>query len=249
MEEATTVQETTAIESGSNRAHGAVAASTLEDRLELERRRIARALHDEVAQLLAVVQLALEEVRAEVPASARSRFAEAVERIDEAGGRVRRIAHELRPSVLDDLGLVPALEFLAAGAGGRGGLEVTVEGSPGARLPHAAETALYRIAQEALSNVVRHACARRAEIRLEAHDGAVRLTVRDDGGGFDLERARRPGTANLGLAGIEERVRALGGSLEIRTAPGTGTELRVRMPLAVALAGGPSGGDAPAARR
>jgi signal transduction histidine kinase len=256
----TTAQEATAMTPGADRPCTAPSAHTFEERLERERHRIARALHDEVAQLLAVVQLALEDVRGEVSAAARPRFAEAIERIDEAGGRVRRIAHELRPSMLDDLGLVPALEFLAAGIGGRGGLEVAVESSAGGRLPRAAETALYRIAQEALSNVVRHARARRAEIRLETPDRAVSLTVRDDGDGFDVERARRPGTPSLGLSGIEERVRALGGSFEIRSAPGAGTELRVGVPLTVRLGssasvpgdgrtGGPGGGDPSAARR
>jgi len=228
----------------------------LEERLEQERRRIAHALHDEVAQLLAVVQLALEEVRAEVPASVRSRLAEALARIDEAAGRVRRIAHELRPALLDDLGLMPALEFLAAGFAARGGPEVTVEGSAGGRPAPATETALYRIAQEALINVVRHAGARRAEIVVEAADGALRLTVRDDGAGFEVARARRPGAPTLGLLGIEERALALGGSCEIRSSPGAGTELRVEVPLGPAAgvpldgrAGGLGGGDPSAARR
>jgi two-component system sensor histidine kinase NreB len=143
------------------------------------------------------------------------------------------MAQDLRPSVLDDLGLVPALRTLARqGAGPE--VRLQVEGLHG-RLPLPIETALYRIAQEALINAVKYARADHIDIRLEAHDGTgVRLSVRDDGVGFDPRRlppTAEAGRAGLGLFGMRERATLLHGTLEVHSQPAKGTEIIVQLPL------------------
>ena len=216
----------------SERRRAQEALRRLNERLEEEARRIAHALHDEAGQLLASVHLALEEVARELPAPAAERFRAVRPLLDVIEEQLRRLSHELRPTVLDDLGLVPALEFLAGGVSKRAGIAVTVEGSTGGRLRPGIETALYRIAQEALTNVTKHARATCASIRLGRQGELLRCSVRDDGIGFDLPslQARR-GAQGLGLIGIRERVGALGGSLEISSAPGQGTDLAITIPL------------------
>src|SRR5947208_11398931 len=129
----------------------------LNERLEEEAKRIAHTLHDEAAQLLASVHVALDALARDLPQSVRSRLGEVRDLLDRIEGELRRLSHELRPTMLDDLGLVPALQFLAEGVAKRTGLSVEVRGSTHGRLPPAVETAPYRIAQEALTNAVRHA--------------------------------------------------------------------------------------------
>ncbi len=142
------------------------------------------------------------------------------------------MAQDLRPSVLDDLGLVPALRTLARqGAGPE--VRLRVEGLHG-RLPLPIETALYRIAQEALINAVKYARAPHIDIRLEANGAGVRLSVRDDGVGFDPRRlpaTAEPGRAGLGLFGMRERATLLHGTLEVHSQPAHGTEIIVQLPL------------------
>jgi two-component system, NarL family, sensor histidine kinase UhpB len=216
----------------SERRRAQEALRRLNERLEEEARRIAHALHDEAGQLLASVHLALDEVARELPSPAAERLHAVRPLLDVIEEQLRDLSHELRPTVLDDLGLIPALEFLASGVSKRAGIAVTVEGSTGGRLRPGVETALYRIAQEALTNVTKHARATCASIGLVQQAGLVRCSVRDDGIGFDLPSllARR-GAQGLGLIGIRERVGALGGSLEISSAPGQGTELVITIPL------------------
>jgi signal transduction histidine kinase len=141
--------------------------------------------------------------------------------------RLRGLSHELRPTILDDLGVLPALGFLASGFSARTGTVADVRGSTDGRLPPVVETAIYRIVQEALANVARHARARRVAIRIERRDAWLRCSVRDDGVG--LPRASRPG--GLGLVGIRERLDALGGRMRIGSVAGGGTELKVSIPL------------------
>jgi signal transduction histidine kinase len=204
----------------------------LNELLEEEARRIAHSLHDEAGQLLASVHLAIESVGRDLPAGARGRLKDVRALLDEIEKHLRRLSHELRPTILDDLGLLPALEFLAQGVTSRTGIPIIVDGQRERRLPRTVETALYRIVQEALTNATRHARARRIEVRLGIEPQAVRCAVRDDGKGID-PASTRDGSAEggLGLIGIRERLSALGGHLAIQSTPGHGTELSVTIPL------------------
>jgi signal transduction histidine kinase len=154
--------------------------------------------------------------------------------LDQIEAHLRRLSHELRPTILDDLGLVPALEFLSEGVSKRTKLQVTVEGSTMGRLTTPVETALYRIVQEALNNATRHAQASRATIRLEQNGHLIRCLVSDDGIGFDVPVVlSRKGRQGLGLIGIRERLNSIGGAYRIISAPGQGTTLQVEIPLEV----------------
>ncbi len=210
------------------------AASTLRrlnETLEEEGKRIAHALHDEAGQLLASVYLALEEVACELP-GARERLRSVRTLLDGIEDQLRHLSHELRPTILDDLGLVPALEFLAEGVAARSGIAVAVEAAADGRLLPTIETALYRIVKEALTNVTRHAQARRVLVQIRRKERSVFCSVRDDGKGFDVPEAlSRRGKRGLGLAGIRERLRPLGGTLDIDSSPGRGTELLISLPV------------------
>jgi signal transduction histidine kinase len=205
-------------------------AATLDAR-EQEARRIARALHDQAGQLLASLHFALDEVSAHVEEGARDRIPQIRAMVDEVQHELRRISHEMRPPVLDDLGLVPALDFMARGLARRSGLHITVRG-PRRRLPPDREINLYRVAQEALNNVVRHAQAQRVVVEVSVRDGDATVEVHDDGRGFALEDVlARRGERGLGLLGMQERVDALGGQLSIESSPGAGTRVRVTVPI------------------
>jgi PAS domain S-box-containing protein len=204
----------------------------LNETLEEEAKRIAHALHDEAGQLLASVHLALEGIARDLAPSVSYRLKAVKGLLDQIEAQLRRLSHELRPTILDDLGLVPALEFLSEGVAKRTKLQVTVEGSPIGRLTTPVETALYRIVQEALNNATRHAQASRATIRLEQNGHLIRCLVSDDGIGFDVPAAlNRKGDKGLGLIGIRERLNAIGGVYRIISAPGQGTTLQVEIPL------------------
>jgi PAS domain S-box-containing protein len=199
---------------------------------EDEARRIARELHDEAGQLLASVHVALAEWAQEAPGTAVDHLQRVVTLLDQIEVRLRELSHELRPTILDDLGLVPALEFLAGRIAKRTGLMIRVEGLAPGRLPSVVETTLYRVAQEALTNVTRHARATSACLRLEREDHAIRCAIRDDGIGFDVPGVlARRGEHGLGLMGIRERVVSLAGTVQIESAPGCGTTLLVTIPL------------------
>jgi signal transduction histidine kinase len=215
-----------------HRAHREVntALRHLNDRLEDETRRLAHALHDEAGQLLVSVHLALAAIAGDAPVELAARIAGVRGLLDEIEEHLRRISHELRPTILDDLGLLPALEFLAEGVSQRTGLAVTVEGDAAGRLPAAIETALYRIVQEGLTNVTRHAQASAVRIELFRERGGICCRIRDDGRGFDAsssELARQ----GLGLTGIRERLSVIGGTLQISSGPSQGTELMVTIAL------------------
>ena len=216
----------------------------LNEALEEEIKRIAHALHDEAGQLLASVHIGLAEVARELPAHVSRRLEDVRGLLTKIEEQLRHISHELRPTILDDLGLRPALEFLADGVSRRTGLQILVEGSPGKRLPAPTETALYRIVQEALTNVTKHAQATRVTIRFVRDGRALRCAVRDDGTGFDVlaVQARR-GARGLGLLGIQERLNAVGGTLNVISTPGSGAELVISVPVEA------SGADADSPRR
>ena len=141
---------------------------------------------------------------------------------------------DLRPGILDQLGLVPALRWVADHTLVPNGINVTVEEEGlDRRLPREIETILFRIGQEAMNNVARHARARNVRIELLLEQSVVKLTVADDGSGFDSEEAlgRRRLGSGVGLAGMQERVSMIGGTLDIISEPGGGTELRITVPL------------------
>ncbi len=204
----------------------------LNEMLEEEARRIAHALHDDAGQLLVSVHLALKDVADGLPPRARDRLMGIRAPLDEIERHLRRLSHELRPTVLDDLGLVPALEFLVQGVSARAGIPIAVEGPKSPRLPAPIEVALYRVVQEAVRNATKHAVANRVDIRLAVLADEVRCSVKDDGRGFDVPAAlNRKGDRGLGLIGIRERLNALGGQLTIDSSRGRGTELRITIPL------------------
>jgi len=200
---------------------------------ENERRLIARELHDQIGQALTAVKLNLESLRSGRRAKAFP-LDESVAIVEQLMEAVRSMSLELRPSVLDDLGLAAALRWYADRQGRRAGLAVRVRTQlPTERLASDLETACFRVAQEAITNVARHAGAKRVEVDARAEDGTLDLTVRDDGTGFDVAAVRGGTTAegSIGLDGMEERVRLLGGDFRIDSQPGTGTTVWARFPL------------------
>jgi len=206
----------------------------LDERREEQARRIARELHDEAGQLLATMHLALERLRPDLAPGAGVHLEQAVALLRHAEEDIRRLSHELRPAILDDLGLMPALRFLSEGVGQRAGLTIAVSGSAEERLPPAVEIALYRVVQEALNNVARHARATRATIEVQRVDRDVVCRIVDDGRGFDpVAVSARGRQRGIGLDGMRERIARLGGALEVRSEPGRGTELLFHIPLEV----------------
>ncbi|MEO5576104.1 MAG: GAF domain-containing sensor histidine kinase, partial [Gaiellaceae bacterium] len=196
---------------------------------ELERTRLARALHDETGQALTSILLGLKPLETLATSAETSAAVTSVrELVVSTLQDVRRIAVELRPSALDDFGLVPALERLTETFREQTEMQVDLETSLGSdRLPADVETAFYRIVQEALTNIVKHADARRVSILLTRKHNGVAVIVEDDGGGFE-EGVRNDG---LGLVGMRERVDLIGGKLRIESAPTTGTTIVAEAPV------------------
>jgi signal transduction histidine kinase len=196
---------------------------------EEERRRIARDLHDSAGQTVASILLGLKVAEGErtVP-EMRARLADLRGVASAAAGELRRLALELRPSVLDDLGLEAAVSRYAREFTERTGIPCSIRLELGdRRVDPEVETVLYRVAQEALTNVTKYAAATRVRIRLSSRDGRLRLVIRDDGKGFD------PGSADvhgLGLQGMRERADLIGGTLVIRSAVGDGTSVELEAP-------------------
>jgi signal transduction histidine kinase len=197
---------------------------------EEERRRLARELHDETGQALASILLGLKTLEeASDVTELRDRVEALRSRVVETLQDVRRLAVELRPAALDDFGLEPALERLASGFAEQTGLKVELESRlHDDRLPPEVETVLYRIVQEALTNIVKHANAGRVSIVVTQRAGSVGAIVEDDGRGFDPEQDTNGG---IGLIGMRERVELLDGSMAIESAEGKGTTLVVEVPL------------------
>jgi signal transduction histidine kinase len=214
---------------------GVRSATTLRwqnDALEAETRRIAHELHDEAGQLIAAAKLALADMARDVAPGACERVQQMSGVLDELADQLRRLAHELRPMVLEDLGLMPAIRFLAEGVSSRTALNIRVTGSVDGRLPATVETALYRVAQEALTNVVKHAHATTLTIHLARDVRHVRCSIEDDGVGSDMTTwSAQPESRGLGLIGIKHRVEALGGTCRIAAAIGQGMRLTVSIPV------------------
>ncbi len=214
---------------------------------EDERRRLAHELHDEIGQSLTAAQLNLQVLRrlpdrAELP----SRLEDSLGLIDRVLQQVRALSLDLRPAMLDDLGLVAALRWFVNRQAERASLVAHFVAKPPAlRGSSELETICFRIAQEALTNIIRHARARRVSVELRQHDGELHLAICDDGIGFDVAEARSQAVGvSLGLLGMQERALLIGGQVAIESAPGRGTTVRARFPLP-----GPSGQAEPIERR
>lgn len=201
---------------------------------EEERKRISRELHDDTAQTLAALLLQLRVARSTDDPETRDRLLEAFRaEVADALERIRRFARGLRPPALEELGLVPALESHARSISESSGVAVRVEAAVlDGLLTRQAELALYRIAQEALSNAVRHSGAGAVRIGIHRRGDQVVLTVEDDGRGFNPQRVQADEGQGLGLFGMEERAAYVGGQLEIRSDEGVGTQVRATVPLA-----------------
>jgi two-component system sensor histidine kinase UhpB len=205
---------------------------------EEERRRLARDLHDDVGQALTALKIQLESLaRGGGELAARSRVDECVDTVQHTLERVRQLSLSLRPPQLDDLGLAAALRSHLDRQARVAGLQAhfETEDAPQDLAPDT-ETACFRVAQEAINNVLRHARARNLWVRLFTAGGRLAISVRDDGQGFDIDsvRERSLSGASLGLIGMEERMALAGGSFELRSAPGQGTILLATFPLAAA---------------
>jgi PAS domain S-box-containing protein len=204
---------------------------------EEERHRIARELHDQMGQHLTALMLGLKSLRDGIPE--RMPLHECLQRLqdlsDEIGREVHHIALELRPTALDDFGLHAALLNYVTEWSDRSEIEVDFHSSglDTQRLPLQVETTLYRIVQEALTNVIKHAHAKRVSVILEHRRDHVLAIIEDDGEGFDTEPVMNSASAEprLGLLGMRERAALVGGTLEIETSPGSGTTVFVRIPL------------------
>jgi signal transduction histidine kinase len=206
----------------------------LNETLEEEIKRIAYAVHDEAGQLLVAVHLALAEVALELPKPQQAQFARIKEMLNQVEKHLRRYSHELRPTILDDFGWIPAVRFLADGISKRANLPIHIEAPNPERLPSAIETTLYRIVQEALTNAVKHAKAGNVWIRARRENALLCCSIRDDGAGFDIRQVQKtPQRKGLGLIAMQERVTAIGGTLQIDSGPGHGTILSIRIPLEV----------------
>lgn len=198
---------------------------------EDERRSISRELHDEVGQALTGMRVEMANLstlmRAGDAHAAAVKTDEIKQMVEDSLGVVRNMALLLRPSMLDDLGLVPALEWQAREVSKRSGVRVHVEaGQVSEDLPEEHKTCIYRVVQEALHNCVRHAGARSVRVTVCQSPAELSLSVEDDGKGFDARRDR-----GLGLIGIEERVANLGGVFAVESVPGRGARLRISLPL------------------
>jgi signal transduction histidine kinase len=199
---------------------------------EQERKYLSRELHDQVGQMLTGLRMELASMarmHGDAESELAARIAGAKTTVEQTLRIVRDIAMLLRPSMLDDLGLTPALSWLVKEVSRSSGLDIQFEIDPAADLlPEAHRTCLYRVVQEALTNCSRHAAARQVRVEVKASDRVVHATIADDGRGFEPRRSKNHA---IGLLGMEERVRELGGVFKIVSAPGRGTTVIIRLPL------------------
>lgn len=216
----------------------------LEDQ-EATARRFSHELHDELGQSLTAVKtnlMALQSagrVDSTVDRAADgARLTDCLNLVDEAIGNVRQMSQLLRPTILDDFGLEAGIRWLGEGFAARTGIEVTVESNYSGRLPDETETHLFRITQEALTNVARHAQARHVQLRLASDAAEIRLSVQDDGCGLSTASANGRG---LGMIGMRARASSAGGGVQVRSRPGEGVLIEVRVPLRNETHAHPSG--------
>jgi signal transduction histidine kinase len=204
----------------------------MNDRFEEQIKGIAYAVHDEAGQLLVAVHLALANLATQLPESRRSEIVEIEGLLNCVEKELRQYSHELRPTVLDDLGWLPAIRFLAESVSKRVNIPIHVDARVTERLPGPAETAIYRVVQEAINNAVKHAQARDIWIAVARDGGRLSCSVRDNGVGFDVPALRsQKQRRGLGLTAMQERLNAVGGAVSIESTPGKGTELRISLPM------------------
>ena len=196
---------------------------------EDERRRLARELHDGIGQNLTALKHRLVQLGDGLAPAQRAQLDTAIALCGDTLDDTRELSRLLRPPILDDLGLEPALRWLARSQSEAGGLDVAVEIEPLPELDGDLQTLLFRVAQEALNNAAKHAAAHSVLLRLVARAGMLQLQVADDGRGCDPDAALRSGGSGLG--GMRERLRLYDGRLELHSAPGQGTRLRALVPL------------------
>ena len=204
---------------------------------EEERVRIARSLHDDTAQTISMLIINLERIEKKIPHDNPDLFRQVTESHKVATlllENLRKVIWDLRPSILDDLGLIPAIRWYAQTNLKESGVRVEVgDSNELMRLPPHLETLLFRILQEAVSNILRHANAGKVTINLRPEDGCVVLEVKDDGRGFDVKKTTGEAVTRkqLGLLGMQERVSLVNGTVKVESIPGEGTSLRVYIPL------------------
>jgi PAS domain S-box-containing protein len=205
---------------------------------EEEKTRVARELHDELAQSLTALKMDTIWVRDNVaasPAAVQPKLADMLAMLDRAVASTRRIAADLRPLLLDDLGLAPAIEWLVSNFSQRSGVSTKLVVDEELELQEPYATAVFRIVQESLANVAKHAQASEATVSVERQGDTVALLVHDNGRGFSPAAPRKP--HSLGLMGLRERAQLLKGSCKIESAPGQGTRVEVRIPLSEVASG------------
>jgi len=202
---------------------------------EEERSRISRELHDEVGQQLTALMLAMKALEAPAPGDdVKAKLRELRATAEKVGREIHELAYKLRPIALDELGLARALADYLEGWHKRTGIQVDFvsAGIDDLRLPTPLETTLYRIVQEAMNNVFKHAAAKNVSVSIERRGDHVLCIVEDDGAGFDLEALNERGDPRrIGLAGMRERAAIVGGALTIESAAGQGTTIRVKLPM------------------
>jgi signal transduction histidine kinase len=207
--------------------------AVLHDRLdaakEEERRFVATELHDELGQILTVVKLRLRMP----PGPSGPGTDETVALVDQAIERVRKISRDLRPPLLDEVGLEPALRAYVEAQAALSGVPIAIETSAPAaeRLPPGLEIACFRIVQESVTNALRHGGATRIDVRVNCGPSVIRLEIADDGKGFETGKLGEIAAGHLGVIGMQERVRARGGTFSITSAPGAGTRVEVEVPI------------------
>ena len=210
---------------------------------EEERKMISRELHDQIAQTLTSINVRLASLKTEAALNTKGldkKISSTQRLVEKSVNLVHRFARELRPTVLDDLGLIPALHSFMKSFAKRTGVRVSLTAFAAVqRLDAAKRTVLFRVAQEALTNVARHAQASRVEVSIQKLLNRVCMRIKDDGKSFDVEGVlHAKGNGRLGLLGMRERLEMVGGNLVLESAPGRGTTIQALIPLSKARAGG-----------
>lgn len=204
---------------------------------EAERRHLDHELHDEIGQALTAVKINLQALQRSVASSHQTTlpFQESIDIVEVALQQVRGLSLDLRPSLLDDLGLIAALRWYIDRQTQRAGISGELIAELETKLSPNLETICFRIVQEAITNVVRHAKAQRVTVELQQWDTQLQLIIRDDGVGFDIHVAREQATSggSLGLLGMEERVLLVGGYIKIESAHQHGTKIHVQFPISI----------------
>jgi PAS domain S-box-containing protein len=209
---------------------------------EEERRRVAREMHDQLGQELVALKMNLQTARADSAEDA-LRLADSTAIVERLIEQVRDLSLDLHPALLDDVGLAAALEWLCERQSERSGIPIELRGErPLPRVAREAETALFRIVQEAISNTLKHARARRVIVTVRHDAATLEVSVQDDGCGFDPERVERLHHDSLGLISMRERADLIGAAFDIESRPGAGTRIVARLPLAPAAAASGGGG-------